>query len=550
MPRIPRAVGPGWGTTGGDDRPSYPRPGAMHPAVRHLLDHLCRPGPAHEVSDAALLALYAGRRDQSAFADLVARHGPMVLRVCRRVLPDPRDVEDAFQATFLALARGASTVRRADAVAAWRYGTAGRIALKVRRDRSRRRDEGPAPGDPTDRHRGPLDELTGREVLAVVDEEIAGLPEVYRLPVLLCCLEGLSQEEVATRLGWSAGSLRGRLERGRRLLHARLARRGLTLSAALAAAELTRGPAAAVVPAVLARATVRSALGGPAEVSARTAVLAEGALRGTATTGVKLRLALLLAVSLATAAGVAARRGPDEPARPAQRPRTDAHGDPLPQGVLVRLGTNRFRTGGAATSGLAFSPDGKTVLTSGYNAPVSFTYVATGKEGRRFGDCPIRIGSVAFSPDGRRLATATLEGAAQLWDAATGKVLHDFGGTRATTVVFSPDGKLVASVHTPLMSNRWPDPETEVVRVSDAATGVRLRELRGHSGAVWTVAFAPDGKTLASGGSDRKIRLWDVAAWREIRALECESSGSRCLAFAPDGATLASGHPDGAVRLW
>jgi RNA polymerase sigma factor (sigma-70 family) len=246
------------------------------------LRHLVRPDPTPE-SDAALLTRFARHRDEAAFAELVSRHGPMVLRLGLRLLADSHAAEDAFQATFLVLARRAGSIRRRQSVAAWLYGVAYRVALKVRATRKRRHEEDPgvAP-DPADPHPDPLAHLSARELLLALEEEVQRLPEVYRLPVVLVCLEGLSQEEAAQRLGWTAGSVKGRLERGRKQLHRQLARRGLALTAALGAAEAARGAAVAAVSATTVEAATMFAAGKdlPAGlVSAHVVAVAKGALR-------------------------------------------------------------------------------------------------------------------------------------------------------------------------------------------------------------------------------------------------------------------------------
>src|SRR5262249_31457032 len=155
-------------------------------------------------------------RDERAFTDLVNRHAALVLRVCWRILGDTDAAQEAFQATFLVLARKAATVQPSAALAAWLHGVAQRVALKTRAARLRRlRAEAPLPVCVLDHRPDPLAELSSREMLAIVDEEVRRLAEVYRLPVILCCLEGLSQEEAARQLGWTVGSVKGRLERGR-----------------------------------------------------------------------------------------------------------------------------------------------------------------------------------------------------------------------------------------------------------------------------------------------------------------------------------------------
>jgi RNA polymerase sigma factor (sigma-70 family) len=187
--------------------------------------------PPDAEADAALLDRFVRRHDEAAFAALVARHGPMVLGVCRRRLGDAHAADDAYQATFLVLARRARAVRRPESLAGWLYGVASRVTRAARRQA--RRPDAALPELPDPRP-DPLAEVSARDLLAVVEEEVGRLPKAYRMAVALVCLEGLSQEEAARRLGWTAGSVKGRLERGRARLHARLARRGVTLSAALA----------------------------------------------------------------------------------------------------------------------------------------------------------------------------------------------------------------------------------------------------------------------------------------------------------------------------
>jgi RNA polymerase sigma factor (sigma-70 family) len=257
---------------------------------------------ADEASDAALLNRFVSARDETAFGALVARHGPLVLHVCRRILGDVHEAEDAFQATFLILARKAATLRRADALPAWLHGVARRAALKARSARARRlREAGPLLALAKDPRPDPGADLSVRELLEIIDEELERLPERYRLPVMLCCLEGRSLEEAARQLGWTQGSVKGRLERGRAQLHARLLRRGLTLSAALAAAEASRSAAPAALVTGLFPATARSAVafaaGQPAaagEIPVAAVELAAQTLSGSGLGRRKFAAALLL----------------------------------------------------------------------------------------------------------------------------------------------------------------------------------------------------------------------------------------------------------------
>ncbi|VTR96857.1 sigma-70 family rna polymerase sigma factor : Uncultured bacterium genome assembly Metasoil_fosmids_resub OS=uncultured bacterium PE=4 SV=1: Sigma70_r2: Sigma70_r4_2: CarboxypepD_reg: HEAT_PBS: HEAT_2 [Gemmata massiliana] len=207
-------------------------------------------------TDTDLLTSFVRNRDEAAFAALVERHGPMVMGTCRRILYDSHAAEDAFQAAFLVLARRAASLPRTEALARWMYGVARRVALKTRSARP----ESLPPQETEGRSSDPLDELSGRELLAVLDEEVRRLPSDYRLPVVLCCLEGLTLEEAAARLGCATGALRGRLERGRTRLRARLSARGLAPAAVLALAGVSRITMASTVTPGLRALTARAAL--------------------------------------------------------------------------------------------------------------------------------------------------------------------------------------------------------------------------------------------------------------------------------------------------
>jgi RNA polymerase sigma factor (sigma-70 family) len=183
------------------------------------------------VADAGLLRRFADDRDPQAFDELMRRHGPLVWGACRRALGDRHAAEDAFQTTFLELARQARSLRFPAALPAWLYGVAVRTARHARARQARRRqaESRAAVHPPAD----PLAEITGRELVAVIDEELARLPERYRLPLVLCAVEGQSREEAARGLGWTTGMVKGRLERGREVLRKRLEARGLTLPVVL-----------------------------------------------------------------------------------------------------------------------------------------------------------------------------------------------------------------------------------------------------------------------------------------------------------------------------
>jgi RNA polymerase sigma factor (sigma-70 family) len=310
--------------------------------LSHLLHRLRRlaVGP-DRTPDADLLARFARTRDEDAFAALMARHGPMVLNACRRVLGDAHRAEDAFQATFLVLARKAGALRRPEALAGWLYGVASRVARKARgREAGQERPRPPENlPDPPDPRPDPLAELSARDLLAVLEEELWRLPEVYRLAVVLCCLEGLSQEEAARRLGWTAGSVKGRLERGRRRLAQRLERRGLTLSAALGVAAW-RDVASAGLPAALAERTVPAAVAFAAGsgviargVSSEVVALVGGGLQAMSLSGLKVVLGVLLVAGVAGTGLAWLNNGPGKPLPSALASAVAADPGPRPGGA-------------------------------------------------------------------------------------------------------------------------------------------------------------------------------------------------------------------------
>jgi RNA polymerase sigma factor (sigma-70 family) len=219
--------------------------------------------------DRDLLRRFADAGDQAAFATLFRRHANMVLGVCRRVLPGEQDAEDACHAAFLLLSRKARSGRWQPSVANWLYLTARRVArnARVSADRRVRREKSVAVPEAVQ----PVDRMTGRELLAVLDEELDKLPRRYREPLVLCYLEGLTRDEAAARLGVPPNTLKGQLDRGRKRLGGALARRGCTAGAgllAIAATSRARASSPRLVERVLA-----TTAGSP---SAAVAKLAEG----------------------------------------------------------------------------------------------------------------------------------------------------------------------------------------------------------------------------------------------------------------------------------
>jgi serpin B len=273
----------------------------LEPVLRHARRLAGDPGA---LTDAQLLERFASGRDEAAFEVLLWRHGPAVLGVCWRVLRDSQDAEDAFQATFLTLARKAASIRRRDVLGGWLYRVAWRIALAARQRRQAAREQ-PIPEIAA--AEAP-DEVLWRDLRTVLDEEVRRLPEKYRSPVVLCYLQGRTNEEAARELGCPPSTLAVRLLRARERLRARLARRGLAPCAALLATELAARVSAAV-PSVLVSSTVRAGLAFAAGTAAGAAVppaaaaLARRALRTMLMTRIRNGVLGLAALALLALAG-------------------------------------------------------------------------------------------------------------------------------------------------------------------------------------------------------------------------------------------------------
>jgi RNA polymerase sigma factor (sigma-70 family) len=291
------------------------------PATRRVLRHLRATlrAPGGDLTDGELLGRFVARGDPDAFQALVRRHGPMVLGVCRRVLRHAQDAEDAFQAAFVVLARKAASVVPREAVGNWLFGVAYRTALEARTVRARRRaKERPVNEVP---HPEARDEAPRRELRALLDAALERLPEKYRLPVVLCELEGRTRREVARQLGLPEGTLSSRLAAARKLLAKRLAPYA-PAGACVAVTALLAEAAEARVPTPLVASTVRAAAG---EVPAAVAALTQGVLKTMLLTKLKAVVGVtLLAVAVsAGAVGVSYRAAAADTPRAATVPQRD-----------------------------------------------------------------------------------------------------------------------------------------------------------------------------------------------------------------------------------
>jgi RNA polymerase sigma factor (sigma-70 family) len=554
-----------------------------------LLQHIRRLAGSPDVgepSDGQLLRRFTETRDEPAFATLVQRHGRLVLDVCCRVLGHEQDAEDAFQTTFLVLARNARSIRKEESLASWLYGVAYRVASKARARSARRRACERQLRRQAGQQVSPEPALY--ELQSILTAEVNRLPERYRAPFVLCHLEGKTRSEAARDLGCPEGTVGGRVAQARLILQRRLTRRGVVLSAALTACALAESTAPAAVPPDLIRAAVEAAvLTGAGKTPTAAFLLVTALLLGTG-------LGVLAFRSWTSPQTETPRTGENnsETRKPDVRPqpeegqsRVDRHGDPLPAGALTRLGTLRFRSAHTMTS-LSFAADGHTLISMGWEDIARVWDPATGKErqrvtfrqewrgsfaaspdgkllatGGREKDCKIRLWDAAtgkllfestaqvgfvealcFSPDGKTLASACNK-VIRLWDVATRKEVHQLTGKgdRLGPLAFSPDGKVLAAVC-----------RDNSIRLWELETATELRTLPGHKDRIYELAFSPDGKVLASSGADkdRTVRLWDPGTGKELRQLAGPPGWVRPVAFSPDGKTLATGGQDGKVRLW
>jgi RNA polymerase sigma factor (sigma-70 family) len=507
-------------------------------------------------SDRELVEQFLARGDEATFETLVRRHGPMVYRVCWRVLQHAQDAEDAFQAAFLLLAEKLRTVRKRESLASWLHGVAHRVALYAKGQAARRRrHEQNAPPQPT-----PSDEVTWKEFRAVLDSEMGQLSEKWRLPLILCYLEGRTHDEAAGQLKWSKNTLRRRLDEGREALGRRLRRRGVWPATAFSAVLLSDCVVAAALPPRLIDSTVgiaaRVAAGQAAMTvaSAKVGALIEGVHKAMLLTKLKLATAVLLVsfavLALGALVGVPALTAelPQVPER--GKSAGQQHGNPQDVRKPIAVRDNAF------LRQLAWSADGTTVAT----VAITFDIVeVTDSDGN--------------NPQKLQVPTGTLK----LWDPSTGKLQRELKQEQYTDIdalAFSSDKETVAFVTSrsfapPVAVPRRQQPD---IGMLDAKTwkpkywveDVNLARVQHWSAAV----FSPDGKRLALGGYQLGycVKLWDVQNKKLLGGTKSRESkpvadpsqpvdpdyktAVTCLAFSPDGKMLAAGDRDAKIRLF
>jgi RNA polymerase sigma factor (sigma-70 family) len=273
----------------------------MNKVVQHLRKTVLLRDEAG-LTDGQLLGCFIEQRDEAAFAALLRRHGAMVWGVCRRLLANYHDAEDAFQATFLVLVRKSASIVPRERVANWLHGVAYQTALKARATAARRKARERQVQDMPEPAAVPPD--LWRDLQPLLDQELNRLPDTYRLPLILCDLEGKTRKEAACQLGWPEGTVAGRLVRARAMLAKRLARHGPVLSVGAVTAVLAQRTASASAPSSVVLATVKAtrlfAAGEPAAglISARVAALTERVLQAMLLSKFRIVVAVLLLVSV------------------------------------------------------------------------------------------------------------------------------------------------------------------------------------------------------------------------------------------------------------
>jgi RNA polymerase sigma factor (sigma-70 family) len=471
------------------------------------------------LSDGQLLHCFLAGQDEAAFEALVQRHGPMVLGVCRRVLQNAHDAEDAFQATFLVFLRKAATIVPREFVGNWLYGVAYRTALKARSLSAKRRLKESQVRNMPQNSSLPPD--VWHDVQPVLDQELSRLPDKYRVPVVLCDLEGKGRKEVARQLGWPEGTLSGRLARARRILARRLARYGLALSAGTLATVLTQNAATASVPVPLMTSTIKAAaltMGGntlaAGVLPGKVVTIADGVMKTMFLARLKVGLLVLLAVG------------------------------------LIGLGTGMFAQRLLADKAGAAANQKGTSASQGKNNP---------RKGRK----AAKLGQPAKNKDGNKLNGQPVQ-------TYSGKIVEISKDGKLLTVKMSPTrkGEKAATVEIKL------SPKTEIAYFGVGSEGAHLT--RGYHAEVWlregstdtaarihlkgkegpkkpadltarVAAISEDGKTLTVTVPPKKIK---GKKRQEPTRKDIRLTDNTVVTFSNVGLDGAKARPDYVASIW
>jgi RNA polymerase sigma factor (sigma-70 family) len=526
-----------------------------------------------ELTDGQLLKCFVEQRDTGAIASLVWRHGPMVWSVCRRVLRNDHDAEDAFQATFLVLIRRSAYVVPREMVGNWLYGVAYQTARKARgtigkrQAREKHLKNAPEPMIEGDREEfGDFQEL--------LDQELSRLPDRYRIAIILCDLEGKSGRVAANQLRVPAATLATRLRRARAMLAKRLTRRGIAIPGAALAGLLTGEAVAMSMPTAVATNTIRIvrmfAAGQSVAASAmasNVAALMDGVIKSMLLAKLKITVVALGAVvAIAAIAGLAGLHRATQAAEPQQTPKTEKPAvpravKPKAEGAPIEILEN------AQIFHAIWTPDGKSVaaVCESYepipgrendpnilnrlyaNSTIKIWDASTGKLVSSMKEDKKRyIRSLAFSPDGKTMATVLWSG----FEASCQLKLMDTGSwqtkrsldeaTFNLRLALSPDGKMMA-----------------YCGATDVGSFIKFYDVNNDKdvkkwdivGSVGDLQFAPDGKVLAVQFGN-KLTLFDCETGQPTHDLGDRNSRLRHMAFSPDRKTIACSDLSGTVQIW
>jgi len=530
---------------------------------------------AAPVGDACLIERFLTQRDENAFAALVHRHGSMVLGVARSIVNDAHAAEDVFQATFLILARKAQALRKRESLASWLYGVAYRIAhnARVRAARRRKHERRVVSMPPA-----PCEDI-GADVRPLVVDELQRLPEKYRAPLVLCYLQGLTNEQAAEQLHWPSGTVKGRLARAREVLRGRLARRGLALTATALTATLAETSASAAMPAALVATTVRVALPialgdcSLAGLSGEAAQLARQALQQTFLA----RSAVVAVAAMAVLAGSAgalflAQKSVDPPAA--------ADVEPLPvlaPRLVAAFAEDKHYRGQPVP--LAFSADGKriAVLAQRDTEPAEL-FLQEVSGGARVAVVKLEEGLRTVAADGTALAVvygSDLAGEvrAEIRDLAALKLVREWKDDKApvlpTEAFLAGDSLLLAGGH--VEAAAAPAPAGGLggfggfapFPLGQGPSALGLFDLRGKDKPVVQAladeddfvaaqVVAPAGKIAAFLLLERedevRLEMFDPVTGKKRKL--ADKTGATALAASADGRTVALQTAENTVQLW
>lgn len=546
------------------------------------------------LTDGQLLERYLADREEAAIAALVRRHGPMVWGVCRRILPNHHDAEDAFQVAFLVLVRKAASIQPREMLANWLYGVAYQTARKAQATLARR---GQRERQVVDMPEPAVREAKlWRDLQPLLDQELSRLPDRYRAAILLCDVEGLTRKEAARRLGLADGVLSGQLTRGRVLLGKRLARHGIAVSGGVLATVLGTHAAAAAAPSALVAATIQWAsllATGHAAVSSTVAGLLKGVLNAMLLTKLRITAALLMGIVLAFGLGVPnaislAHPG-DTP--PAAKPVLVAVRGVQPAGrgpgwreVYALKHDHPVRLVACSATWLAAVDEGGNLFLSEMETGKNHKRMVKG--GKNEGETA-SIDLLHFTPAGNELFGIidgrrgifhmnlqkpeqpktvgfkgkvprhrgfSFDGETWLESYDEGRVLHLQGNLWTANNVKKERITFKSEITSTLLSSndKWLAVVTADgnVHLHDRDTLKETQTLAMKKESVMSVQFSQDGKQLAVVGREGVAKVYDTTTGKVIANLKGHRGTVYAVSFGADGKTLATGGEDRTARIW